>query len=213
MGRLAHIHLLSDGSGVSFSSLSHLQIGYWNDADKLVLTQDQALLPNETSGMENRTVIVTTIMVSSCISWDFIWHILQLNKLWCLSFIWKLLYTKRPSHTHDEKIKNFSMAMNFFISCTHKDSDLQTLQKFTAVPCLFIKLHFLSVWPVSHTAVHSDNPDVFTCAELRVWIRCVHHPPFSRTVKVTRTGVLDSLYFVLFILSAVMCELIETLHD
>ncbi|XP_051956553.1 glutamate receptor 4 isoform X3 [Xyrauchen texanus] len=38
------------------------RIGYWNDADKLVLTQDQALLPNETSGMENRTVIVTTIM-------------------------------------------------------------------------------------------------------------------------------------------------------
>ncbi|CAM4668058.1 unnamed protein product [Leuciscus chuanchicus] len=38
------------------------RIGYWNDADKLVLTQDQALLPNETSGMENRTVVVTTIM-------------------------------------------------------------------------------------------------------------------------------------------------------
>uniref|UniRef100_A0A8B9JKV2 Glutamate receptor n=1 Tax=Astyanax mexicanus TaxID=7994 RepID=A0A8B9JKV2_ASTMX len=38
------------------------RIGYWNDADKLVLIQDQALLPNETSGMENRTVVVTTIM-------------------------------------------------------------------------------------------------------------------------------------------------------
>ncbi|XP_017349062.1 glutamate receptor 4b isoform X2 [Ictalurus punctatus] len=38
------------------------RIGYWNDADKLVLIQDHALLPNETSGMENRTVIVTTIM-------------------------------------------------------------------------------------------------------------------------------------------------------
>ncbi|XP_062867863.1 glutamate receptor 4b isoform X5 [Trichomycterus rosablanca] len=38
------------------------RIGYWNDADKLVLIQDQNLLPNETSGMENRTVIVTTIM-------------------------------------------------------------------------------------------------------------------------------------------------------
>lgn len=72
MCRLACIHLLSVASRVSFSSLSHLQIGYWNDADKLVLTQDQALLPNETSGMENRTVIVTTIMVSSSISLDFI---------------------------------------------------------------------------------------------------------------------------------------------
>ncbi|XP_026860582.2 glutamate receptor 4b isoform X4 [Electrophorus electricus] len=38
------------------------KIGYWNDADKLVLIQDQALLTNETSGMENRTVVVTTIM-------------------------------------------------------------------------------------------------------------------------------------------------------
>lgn len=45
--------------------VSRPQIGYWNDADKLVLIQDQALLPNETSGMENRTVIVTTIMVST----------------------------------------------------------------------------------------------------------------------------------------------------
>lgn len=40
------------------------QIGYWNDADKLVLIQDSPLLPNDTTGMENRTVVVTTIMVS-----------------------------------------------------------------------------------------------------------------------------------------------------
>lgn len=40
-----------------------LQIGYWNDADKLVLIQDSPLLPNDTTGMENRTVVVTTIMV------------------------------------------------------------------------------------------------------------------------------------------------------
>ncbi|XP_078142994.1 glutamate receptor 4b isoform X5 [Centroberyx gerrardi] len=38
------------------------RIGYWNDADKLVLIQDSPLLPNDTSGMENRTVVVTTIM-------------------------------------------------------------------------------------------------------------------------------------------------------
>lgn len=42
---------------------SSLQIGYWNDADKLVLIQDSPLLPNDTTGMENRTVVVTTIMV------------------------------------------------------------------------------------------------------------------------------------------------------
>lgn len=39
------------------------QIGYWNDADKLVLIQDSPLLPNDTTGLENRTVVVTTIMV------------------------------------------------------------------------------------------------------------------------------------------------------
>ncbi|XP_054610603.1 glutamate receptor 4b isoform X4 [Dunckerocampus dactyliophorus] len=38
------------------------RIGYWNDADKLVLIQDSPHLPNDTSGMENRTVVVTTIM-------------------------------------------------------------------------------------------------------------------------------------------------------
>ncbi|XP_075958526.1 glutamate receptor 4 isoform X6 [Anarhichas minor] len=38
------------------------RIGYWNDADKLVLIQDSPLLPNDTSRMENRTVVVTTIM-------------------------------------------------------------------------------------------------------------------------------------------------------
>lgn len=39
------------------------QMGYWSDADKLVLIQDSPLLPNDTSGLENRTVVVTTIMV------------------------------------------------------------------------------------------------------------------------------------------------------
>ncbi|KAK7926045.1 hypothetical protein WMY93_008355 [Mugilogobius chulae] len=38
------------------------RIGYWSDSDKLVLIQDTPLLPNDTSGMENRTVVVTTIM-------------------------------------------------------------------------------------------------------------------------------------------------------
>lgn len=38
-------------------------MGYWSDADKLVLIQDSPLLPNDTTGLENRTVVVTTIMV------------------------------------------------------------------------------------------------------------------------------------------------------
>lgn len=45
---------------VSFPS----QIGYWNDIDKLVLVQNENALSNDSSVMENRTVVVTTIMVT-----------------------------------------------------------------------------------------------------------------------------------------------------
>lgn len=38
------------------------QIGYWNEVDKMVLTKSD-LYPNDTMGMENKTVIVTTILV------------------------------------------------------------------------------------------------------------------------------------------------------
>uniref|UniRef100_A0A8C4RQ60 Glutamate receptor n=1 Tax=Erpetoichthys calabaricus TaxID=27687 RepID=A0A8C4RQ60_ERPCA len=38
------------------------RIGYWNDIDKLVLIQNEIMFPNDTSGIENRTVVVTTIM-------------------------------------------------------------------------------------------------------------------------------------------------------
>ncbi|XP_041919072.1 glutamate receptor 4 isoform X6 [Alosa alosa] len=38
------------------------KIGYWNDNDKLVLVQNEQLSSNDSSGIENRTVIVTTIM-------------------------------------------------------------------------------------------------------------------------------------------------------
>lgn len=47
----------------SLSSLCFSQIGYWNDIDKLVLVQNENALSNDSSAMENRTVVVTTIMV------------------------------------------------------------------------------------------------------------------------------------------------------
>ncbi|GAB1293839.1 Glutamate receptor [Apodemus speciosus] len=40
------------------------KVGYWNDMDKLVLIQDVPTLGNDTAAMENRTVVVTTIMES-----------------------------------------------------------------------------------------------------------------------------------------------------
>ncbi|EPY79781.1 hypothetical protein CB1_000885006 [Camelus ferus] len=39
-------------------------VGYWNDMDKLVLIQDVPTLGNDTAAIENRTVVVTTIMES-----------------------------------------------------------------------------------------------------------------------------------------------------
>lgn len=39
------------------------QIGYWNEVDKMVVTKSD-LFPNDTMGLENKTVIVTTILVS-----------------------------------------------------------------------------------------------------------------------------------------------------
>ncbi|XP_055735564.1 glutamate receptor 4-like isoform X5 [Salvelinus fontinalis] len=38
------------------------RIGYWNDIDKLVLVQNEVLLSNDSTNIENRTVVVTTIM-------------------------------------------------------------------------------------------------------------------------------------------------------
>ncbi|KAI4815386.1 hypothetical protein KUCAC02_005533, partial [Chaenocephalus aceratus] len=38
------------------------KIGYWNDIDKLVLVQNENVLSNDSTSMENRTVVVTTIM-------------------------------------------------------------------------------------------------------------------------------------------------------
>lgn len=57
--------LLSPSFIVSYSRISLClpQIGYWNDIDKLVLVQNENALSNDSSAMENRTVVVTTIMV------------------------------------------------------------------------------------------------------------------------------------------------------
>lgn len=40
------------------------QIGYWTEADKMAVTNPD-ILQNESLGMENKTVIVTTILVAA----------------------------------------------------------------------------------------------------------------------------------------------------
>lgn len=42
--------------------LLFLQIGYWNEVDKMAVTKSD-VFANDTTGMENKTVIVTTILV------------------------------------------------------------------------------------------------------------------------------------------------------
>ncbi|KAJ8347818.1 hypothetical protein SKAU_G00264070 [Synaphobranchus kaupii] len=55
------------------------RIGYWNDVDKLVLSQNEVLLPNETSRMENRTVVVTTIMEGPYVMLKKNWEMFEGN--------------------------------------------------------------------------------------------------------------------------------------
>lgn len=43
---------------------SSQQIGYWNEADKMAVTKSD-VFANDTTGMENKTVIVTTILVNA----------------------------------------------------------------------------------------------------------------------------------------------------
>ncbi|KAB1271975.1 Glutamate receptor 4, partial [Camelus dromedarius] len=58
-------NLDSKGYGVATPKGSSLRwVGYWNDMDKLVLIQDVPTLGNDTAAIENRTVVVTTIMES-----------------------------------------------------------------------------------------------------------------------------------------------------
>lgn len=53
----------SSGSRQFNDFLLSQQIGYWNEVDKMAVTKSD-ILSNETTGMENKTVIVTTILVN-----------------------------------------------------------------------------------------------------------------------------------------------------
>ncbi|XP_041919068.1 glutamate receptor 4a isoform X3 [Alosa pseudoharengus] len=55
------------------------KIGYWNDNDKLVLVQNEQLSSNDSSGIENRTVIVTTIMEGPYVMLKKNWELYEGN--------------------------------------------------------------------------------------------------------------------------------------
>uniref|UniRef100_A0A668AMY1 Glutamate receptor n=1 Tax=Myripristis murdjan TaxID=586833 RepID=A0A668AMY1_9TELE len=55
------------------------KIGYWNDIDKLVLVQNENSLSNDSSAMENRTVVVTTIMEGPYVMLKKNWELYEGN--------------------------------------------------------------------------------------------------------------------------------------
>ncbi|XP_029699391.1 glutamate receptor 4a isoform X1 [Takifugu rubripes] len=55
------------------------KIGYWNDIDKLVLVHNENGLSNDSSAMENRTVIVTTIMEGPYVMLKKNWELYEGN--------------------------------------------------------------------------------------------------------------------------------------
>uniref|UniRef100_A0A669ERK7 Glutamate receptor n=1 Tax=Oreochromis niloticus TaxID=8128 RepID=A0A669ERK7_ORENI len=56
-----------------------VNIGYWNDIDKLVLVQNENALSNDSSAMENRTVVVTTIMEGPYVMLKKNWELYEGN--------------------------------------------------------------------------------------------------------------------------------------
>ncbi|XP_048837716.1 glutamate receptor 4a isoform X1 [Brienomyrus brachyistius] len=55
------------------------RIGYWNDIDKLVLIQSEILFGNDSSILENRTVVVTTIMEGPYVMLKKNWEMFEGN--------------------------------------------------------------------------------------------------------------------------------------
>uniref|UniRef100_A0AAQ4RCJ7 Glutamate receptor n=1 Tax=Gasterosteus aculeatus aculeatus TaxID=481459 RepID=A0AAQ4RCJ7_GASAC len=56
------------------------KIGYWNDIDKLVLVQNENALTNDSTAMENRTVVVTTIMEGPYVMLKKNWEMYEGNE-------------------------------------------------------------------------------------------------------------------------------------
>lgn len=67
-------------------SVTSFQIGYWSEVDKMVVTLTELPSGNDTSGLENKTVVVTTILVISYICLYFI-VFFPINNIWHLELL------------------------------------------------------------------------------------------------------------------------------
>ncbi len=125
------------------------------------------------------------------------------------------IYQEPLSYTR-WKNEHFSMAMNFFITCTHKDSDLQTLQKFTAAPCCSSKCIF-SLCDLSVILLSIQITQMFLRVLNSIPQQCCHgimNTPCASSAFLTycqsyqnRCLGLSVFCFVHFVNCNLMCEL------
>ncbi len=68
---VGYLRKVSDDAQVPVPDLIFSQVGYWNEDEKFVSTAAYIPGSNDTYGLQNRTYIVTTIMV--CLLYIFTW--------------------------------------------------------------------------------------------------------------------------------------------
>ena len=129
-----------------FIPLSLFQIGYWNDIDKLVLVQNENPLSNDSSAMENRTVVVTTIMVtylsnSLCALCVGIW----VNQYVYINNHFNVCATTPSAHKHDGTFSLTSLS-------TIPRRSLETLSQPSSVhtPSFVLRISILGVLKQIH---------------------------------------------------------------
>ncbi len=192
------------------SPISRLDIGMM--LIRWFLTQDQALLPNETSGIENRTVIVTTIMVSSSISWSLYLPHFTVN-ITCVcpsseSFhiprapvihtVEKLTFLNGNEFLHNLHTQRFRICKHCRNSQLHRAVHQSSIFSLCDLSVILLSIQITQMFSrVLNSILNS--------AVMASWTRRVHHLPFSRTVKVTRTGVLDAVFCFVHLSTVILC--------
>ncbi len=76
---VGYLRKVSDDAQVPVPDLIFSQVGYWNEDEKFVSTAAYIPGSNDTYGLQNRTYIVTTIMV--CLLY-IIYVICSFQRLW-----------------------------------------------------------------------------------------------------------------------------------
>lgn len=120
---------------IPLSSVCFSQIGYWNDIDKLVLVQNENALSNDSSVMENRTVVVTTIMVTYPHARSFVaaWDDLDDSVLGKLTFTPSIftapIFRKNLKNGERRTKASCNLCLRTFLSLRHKRDQVGYMEK------------------------------------------------------------------------------------